>query len=108
MNKPKPLSDTEIRNVVRTAIEEAVEYVESSISPQRERAMRYYEGKCDIGHERGRSRIVSTKIRDTIRQIKPSLMRVFLQSEKPGGIPGHKPNAGPGGRECVRILSDRL
>jgi hypothetical protein len=83
MNKPKPLSDTEIRNVVKTAIEEAVEYVESSISPQRERAMRYYEGKCDIGHERGRSKIVSTKIRDTIRQIKPSLMRVFLQSDKP-------------------------
>ena len=91
MNKPKPLSDTEIRNVVRTAIEEAVEYVESSISPQRERAMRYYEGKCDIGHERGRSRIVSTKIRDTIRQIKPSLMRVFLQSEKPVEFQGTNP-----------------
>ena len=91
MNKPKPLSDTEIRNVVRTAIEEAVEYVESSISPQRERAMRYYEGKCDIGHERGRSKIVSTKIRDTIRQIKPSLMRVFLQSEKPVEFQGTNP-----------------
>ena len=91
MNKPKPLSDTEIRNVVRTAIEEAVEYVESSISPQRERAMRYYEGKCDIGHERGRSKIVSTKIRDTIRQIKPSLMRVFLQSDKPVEFQGTNP-----------------
>jgi hypothetical protein len=83
MSKPKPLSDTEIRNVVRTAIEEAVEYVESSVAPERERGMRYYQGKCDIGHEQGRSKIVATKIRDTIRQIKPSLMRVFLQSDKP-------------------------
>ena len=91
MNKPKPLADTEIRNIVRTAIEEAVGYVETSIAPDRERAMRYYEGKCDIGHERGRSKIVATKIRDTIRQIKPSLMRVFLQSEKPVEFQGANP-----------------
>ena len=91
MNKPKPLADTEIRNIVRTAIEEAVGYVETSIAPDRERAMRYYEGKCDIGHERGRSKIVATKIRDTIRQIKPSLMRVFLQSEKPVEFQGSNP-----------------
>lgn len=90
-NKPKPLSDTEIRNVVKTAIEEAVDYIESEISPEREKAMRYYEGKCDVGSEPGRSRIVSTKIRDTIRQIKPSLMRVFLQSEHPVEFIGSNP-----------------
>jgi len=90
-NKPKPLTDKEVRNVVRTAIEEAVDYVESNITPNRERAMRYYEGKCDVGHERGRSRIVSTKIRDTIRQIKPSLMRVFLQAEHPVEFIGSNP-----------------
>ena len=47
--KPKALSDTEVRNVVKTAITEAVDYVESEISPDREKAMRYYSGKCDIG-----------------------------------------------------------
>ena len=90
-NKPKPLTDKEVRNVVRTAITEAVDYVESNITPNREKAMRYFEGKCDIGHERGRSRIVSTKIRDTIRQIKPSLMRVFLQAEHPVEFIGSNP-----------------
>jgi len=90
-NKPKPLTDKEVRNVVRTAIDEAVDYVESNITPNREKAMRYFEGKCDIGHERGRSRIVSTKIRDTIRQIKPSLMRVFLQAEHPVEFIGSNP-----------------
>ena len=91
-NKPKPLSDKEVRNVVKRAIEEAVDYVESSITPNRERAMRYYEGKCDVGHEQGRSKIVSTKIRDTIRQIKPSLMRVFLQAEHPVEFIGSNPS----------------
>ena len=90
-NKPKPLTDKEVRNVVRTAIDEAVDYVESNITPNREKAMRYFEGKCYIGHERGRSRIVSTKIRDTIRQIKPSLMRVFLQAEHPVEFIGSNP-----------------
>jgi hypothetical protein len=90
-NKPKALSDTEVRNVVKTAITEAVDYVESEISPDREKAMRYYSGKCDIGSEQGRSRIVSTKIRDTIRQIKPSLMRVFLQAEHPVEFIGSNP-----------------
>ena len=91
MSKPKPLSDLEINNIARTAVEEAVGYVEANISHERERAMRYYEGKCDIGHEQGRSRIVSTKIRDTIRQIKPSLMRVFLASESPVEFQGNNP-----------------
>ena len=91
MSKPKPLSDVEINNIARTAVEEAVGYVEANISHERERAMRYYEGKCDIGHEQGRSRIVSTKIRDTIRQIKPSLMRVFLASESPVEFQGNNP-----------------
>ena len=91
MSKPKPLSDLEINNIARTAVEEAVGYVESNISHERERAMRYYEGKCDIGHEQGRSKIVSTKIRDTIRQIKPSLMRVFLASESPVEFQGNNP-----------------
>ena len=91
MSKPKPLTDKEVRNVVRTAIEEAVDYIESEISPSREKAMRYYEGRCDIGSEEGRSRIVSTKIRDTVRQIKPSLMRVFLQAEHPVEFIGSNP-----------------
>ena len=95
-SKPKPLADKEVRNVVRTAIEEAVEYVESNITPNRERAMRYYEGKCDIGSEPGRSKIVSTKIRDTIRQIKPSLMRVFLQAEHPVEFIGSNPRQAQG------------
>ena len=82
-NKPKPLSDKEIRNVVKAAIEDSVNYIESEVSPSREKAMRYYDGRCDVGHEEGRSKIVSTKVRDTIRQIKPSLMRVFLQAEHP-------------------------
>jgi hypothetical protein len=110
MSKPKPLADKEVRNIVRAAIEDAVEYVETSIAPTRERGMRYYEGKCDVGHEQGRSRIVSTKIRDTIRQIKPSLMRVFLQAEHPVEFIGSNPaqaQAAENASEYVKIVFNK-
>ena len=37
----------------------------------------------DLESEDGRSRVVATKVRDTIRMVKPVLMRTFLQSDKP-------------------------
>ncbi len=91
---PKPLNEEEVQSIVRQAVEDAVSFVEQTVAPDRERAMRYYEGKVDVGHEEGRSSIVSTRIRDTIRQIKPSLMRVFLQSESPVEFIGSNPMLG--------------
>lgn len=72
-----------IGNIVRTALNEAEDFIESEISDKRIKAQRYFEGEVDIGQEEGRSKVVSTKVRDTIRAIKPSLMRVFLAAEKP-------------------------
>ena len=39
--------------------------------------------KVDIGYEDGRSKVVATKVRDVVRAIKPSLMRVFLSTARP-------------------------
>jgi len=79
----KKLSEDDIENAVSTAVREAVDFVESEIAPDRIKAQRYFDGESFLGHEEGRSKIVATKVRDTIRAIKPSLMRVFLQ----GGTP---------------------
>lgn len=81
--KPKRLSDDEINNTISTAVREAVNFVESEIAPDRIRAQKYFDGKSAIEFEEGRSKVVATKVRDTIRAIKPVLMRVFLQSDKP-------------------------
>lgn len=79
----EPKTDEEIEEIVQTAIEEAASFVETYIAPQRTRAQKYFDGKTDLTHEEGRSRIVSTKVRDTIRAVKPSLMRVFMSTSKP-------------------------
>ena len=81
--KPKKMTRAEIGAVVKTAITEAVDFIESDIASDRLKAQRYYNGEVDIGHETGRSKVVATKCRDTVRAIKPALMRAFMASGSP-------------------------
>lgn len=81
--KLKKLTDDEIQNAVTRAIEDAVNYVESEIAPARLRADKYFQGKNTVNYPEGTSGVIATKCRDTVRAIKPALMRVFLQSDKP-------------------------
>ena len=80
---PEPLTDDQIEGILSGAIEDAVDFIESDIAPDRIKAQRYFDGESDIGHEDGRSKVVSTKVRDAVRSVKPSLMRVFLSSSRP-------------------------
>ena len=79
----KPKSRTEVEGIVQDAISNAVDFVEGEISEDRIKAQRYYDGEVDLGYEKGRSKVVATKVRDTIRAVKPSLMRIFLSTAKP-------------------------
>ncbi len=79
----KPKSRQEIESIVQAAIGDAVDFIDGEISQDRIKAQRYYDGQVDIGYEDGRSKVVATKVRDTVRAVKPSLMRVFLSTSKP-------------------------
>ena len=81
--QPKEKTKSEIEGIVRDAIAQAVDFAESEVSQQRVKAQRYFDGEVDIGYEDGRSKVVATKVRDTIRAVKPSLMRVFMSTSKP-------------------------
>lgn len=82
MEEIKPLDKDDIEIIARQAVEDAMSFVEADVSFDRIKAQRYYDGKVDIGEEEGLSTVVATKVRDTIRGIMPSLMRVFMQSDK--------------------------
>ena len=82
MTKPTPMTETDINGIVREALFDAVDFVESEIAPSRIKSQRYFDGEVDIGEEEGRSTVVATKVRDTVRAIKPSLMRVFLSTDR--------------------------
>ena len=79
----KPKSRREVESIVQDAISGAIDFVESEISEERIKAQRYYDGEVDLGYEDGRSKVVATKVRDTVRAVKPSLMRIFLSTSKP-------------------------
>ena len=81
--QPEPKDKSEIEGIVQDAMAQAVDFIESEISDQRIKAQRYFDGEVDIGYEDGRSKVVATKVRDTIRAVKPSLMRVFMSTSKP-------------------------
>lgn len=79
---PQRLSMDDIESIVSRAVDDAVDFVEGDIAPVRIKSQDYYDGEVDIGFEIGRSRVVATRVRDTIRAIKPSLMRIFLSSSR--------------------------
>ena len=78
----KPKTEQEISAIVQDAMQSAVDFVESEISDTRLKAQRYYDGEVDIGYEDGRSKVVKTSVRDIVRSVKPSIMRVFMSTTK--------------------------
>jgi hypothetical protein len=80
--KLQKLDDQQVQGIVTDAIRSAKDFITDEISPVRIKASRYFEGEVDIGEEAGRSSIVKTVVRDTVRAVKPSLMRIFLSHSK--------------------------
>lgn len=99
----EPATDEDLMdydNLVRSMIEDAVDYNDSDLSPIREDAIKYYEGiypplddtveadqitgdpmAPDDDDVSNRSHAVSTDVRDTVLAIMPSLIRIFTSAE---------------------------
>ena len=71
----------DIQAIVSGEIEDAVDYIDSTISPLRALATQYYRGEEFGNEEDGRSKVVSRDVRDTVQAILPSLMKVFFSGQ---------------------------
>jgi hypothetical protein len=78
----RPLTDDEVGSIAKHAVEGAIDFIESEIQEERLKAQRYYDGRVDIGEEEDLSKVVSTKARDSVRATVPSIMRVFMTSDR--------------------------
>ena len=76
-----PLEQDRTQRIVARAIENAREYIETDVAPQRRLADQYYQGYTAVKAENGRSKIVVTRVRDAVKSVIPSLARVFTQSD---------------------------
>lgn len=99
--KPKKLTKEKINNIVKTAVTDAVDFISSEIAPSRITAQKYFDGYTKLEAESGRNKVVATKCRDTIRAVKPGLMKVFLQSGKPVEFSPRHPDAVMGAEQAT-------
>jgi hypothetical protein len=70
----------EIIGQIRIDVDDAVSFVHGEFQDAFAKADRYYNGQVDLPHEIGRSGVVSTQVRDAIRNLRPSIMRVLCSN----------------------------
>ena len=75
------MGDEEIQAAITLAIEDAVDFIDNTISPQRAEAAEYYAGEPLGNEEEGRSTAQTMDVRDTVQAMLPSLMRIFCGSD---------------------------
>jgi hypothetical protein len=75
-------TDQQVQAIARRLLQDAQDY-NGGLSGQRQEASRYYNGEAFGDEQKGRSQIVMTTVRDTIRSMLPSLLRVFTAVEDP-------------------------
>ena len=74
--------EKEAHATLRALLVDAASYVDEELSPDREKAGRYYRGEPFGDEEEGRSKVVSRDVSDTVRAILPSMMRIFFGGER--------------------------
>lgn len=75
------MSEAEFSASVKSAIDDAVDYIDGFIAPGRALATQYYRGDLFGNEEEGRSQIVMTEVRDVVQAMIPSLLRIFTAGE---------------------------
>jgi hypothetical protein len=79
---PEPPSAEDVQSLVASMADEARSFIEEEVNQKRADAIDYYFGRPFGNEEPGRSRVVSTDVRDGIQACMPGLMRTFTGSEQ--------------------------
>ena len=102
--QPEPKDEREIQSIVRQAVEDCVDHVEAEISPKRIKYQDYYDGNTYLSFEENTSSCVSTKCRDVVRQVLPSIMRVFMTSSRPCEFIPNNPQQVAMAQQCTEMV----
>jgi hypothetical protein len=75
------MDDIEFQSLIRSEIEQAVNYHDTEFAADRIKAQSYYLGE-PLGNEvEGRSQVVSTETSDMIEMIMPQLIKIFAETD---------------------------
>lgn len=79
----KEALETLIKASVAEEISSAEGYADTELTPDRERAIRYYNGEVpDVPFVKGRSKFISRDVSNVVGWVLPDLMRVFTASSR--------------------------
>src|SRR5215475_1384073 len=73
---PEVMDDEQFAAAVQSAIDDAVDYIDGYVAPQRAQATQFYRGDAFGNEEPGRSQFVMTEVRDTVLSMMPGLLRI--------------------------------
>src|SRR5215210_168201 len=76
------MDEDALASLVDGEIADARQYARSDLATDRERALEYVRGIVDIEAEDGKSSVTSRDLSDVLNWIMPSLLRVFLASDR--------------------------
>lgn len=76
----KKMSEGELSALLDGWITDSRSFDRSDLSVNREWAIRFYDGECDIPTQEGRSQVVSHDVADALEWILPALLRIFTSA----------------------------
>lgn len=79
----KRMTEAELNILLDTEIKDAIGFLDSELSKDREDATKFYLGQPMGNENEGRSQYVSRDVQDTIEWIMPQLVEIFLSAEHP-------------------------
>jgi hypothetical protein len=113
-----PLDEISFQAWVSNTITESIDYIDTELSPDRARAMRYYlaEPFADSGdnpvEQEGRSQYQAKEIHDAVQQCLPSIMRTLFSAEHVVEFEPRQADDVPLAQQateyCNYLLKDRL
>lgn len=77
---PEPMGEEQFAAAVKSAIDDAADYIDGYIQETRNQATKFYRGDPFGNEEVGRSQFVMTEVRDVVLAQMPSLLRIFTSS----------------------------
>ena len=81
------LSQEELLNLVKTNIDDATNYINEYVNPERQLALDYYLRKPMGNEVDGKSKIVDSSVSDAVHGALPQLMKVFCSSDVVSFLP---------------------
>jgi hypothetical protein len=76
------MSEDQVSAALRAAIQDAEDFIDTVVGPQRVAATKYYNAELYGDEEKGRSQVVTQEVRDTVDAMMPDMMRIFFGPDR--------------------------